>query len=124
VKAHLLGRAGEDAACAWYVERGYGVLARNWRCGQGELDLVVRLGQVLAIVEVKARRSDRYGEPADAVGFLKQRRMRRAAAAWLASARRDGLVESGALFDIRFDVVEVRASTRGHLEVVVREGAF
>ncbi len=42
----VLGAAGEDLSAAWYEERGYRVLARNWRCRQGELDLVLRFGSI------------------------------------------------------------------------------
>ena len=55
------GQAGEDRAAAWYRAHGYAVLDRNWRCREGELDLVVRRGRTLVFVEVKARRTDRFG---------------------------------------------------------------
>ena len=70
------GQAGEDRAAAWYRAHGYEVLARNWRCREGELDLVVRRGRTLVFVEVKARRTDRFGIPAEAVTPTKQRRLR------------------------------------------------
>ena len=108
-----LGRRGEDLAASWYVERGYEVLARNWRCAQGELDLVVARGPVVVFSEVKARSSDRFGVPAEAVTGAKQARIRRLAARWLAQA---GLRRRRA---VRFDVAAVSG---GHVEVV--EGAF
>ena len=74
------GQAGEDRAAAWYRARGYAVLARNWRCREGELDLVVRRGRTLVFVEVKTRRTDRFGIPAEAVTPTKQRRLRDAGA--------------------------------------------
>ncbi|MST31546.1 YraN family protein, partial [Acidimicrobiaceae bacterium USS-CC1] len=78
-----LGSHGEDLAAGWYVERGYEVVARNWRCPDGELDLVVRQGRLYVFVEVKSRTSDAFGVPAEAVNRAKQSRIRRLAAQWL-----------------------------------------
>lgn len=98
---------------AWYRRRGYEVIARNWRCPEGELDVVARRGRLVAICEVKTRSSTDYGPPAAAVTLAKQRRLRRAAAAWLRSSPGRG----GSA--IRFDVAAVVAD-----EVEVIEGAF
>ena len=81
-----LGADGELAAARWYTDRGYTVLARNWRCRAGELDLVLAKDRLIVICEVKTRSSDRYGSPFEAVGPDKQRRLRRLAAQWLAEA--------------------------------------
>lgn len=102
------GRWGEDVAATWYLRRGYDVLARNWRCAEGELDLVVRRGRTVVICEVKARRTDAYGPAAAAVGPVKQRRLRRLAAAWLSSSGLRGV-------EVRFDVVAI---TGDQLDVV------
>jgi putative endonuclease len=102
------GQAGEDRAAAWYRARGYEVLARNWRCRDGELDLVVRRGRTLVFVEVKARRTDRFGTPAEAVTPRKQVRLRTLARRYLEIAD----VGPCAL---RFDVVSILA---GRLEVI------
>ena len=100
VDRRALGISGEDLAAAWYEANGYEVLARNWRCRAGELDLILRKGPEVVFCEVKARRTDRWGEPAEAVGHAKQARLRRLAAVWLRQ-RRPGSI------DIRFDVVSV-----------------
>ena len=107
-----LGAAGEDLAAAWYEARGYLVLDRNWRCRQGELDLVLRLGSTIVFCEVKTRTSLAFGSPLEAVTPAKCRRIRRLAAAWLDQADRGGA-------DLRFDVVAVLG---GQIEVV--EAAF
>ena len=70
------GKWGENEAARWYVAHGGAVLDRNWRCPQGELDIVVRLGDVIIFAEVKARVDDRFGGGAAAVGPQKQRRLR------------------------------------------------
>ena len=107
-----LGCAGEAAAAGWYEARGYHVVARNWRCRAGELDLVVRRGRTIVFVEVKTRSSDRFGLPAEAVTRTKQQRIRMLAARFL-----DELDVGAGV--IRFDVVTVLA---GRLEVM--EAAF
>jgi len=106
------GAAGEARAAAWYEAHGYRVLARNWRCRDGELDLVVTRGRTMVVVEVKARRTDRFGAPVEAVTPAKQRRLRHLALRYLeATGARPAR--------LRFDVVSILA---GRLEVV--EGAF
>src|SRR5262245_21178441 len=66
------GRRGEAAAERHYVARGYRVVARNWRCGIGELDLVVMRGATLVFCEVKTRRVARFGGGLEAVDARKQ----------------------------------------------------
>ncbi|MGH2806202.1 MAG: YraN family protein [Actinomycetota bacterium] len=96
-----LGRRGEDAAARFYRRHGFTIVERNYRCGRsGEVDIVARRGGLVVFCEVKARGDDRWGIPAEAVGYAKQARLRRLAAAWL-SQRRPGPV------DVRFDVVSV-----------------
>jgi putative endonuclease len=108
-----LGIAGEDLAARWYEERGYEVVDRNWRCRDGELDLVLRAGGQLVVCEVKARSSDRFGTPAEAVTPAKQRKLRMLAGRYLSEAA--PFRPSG----VRFDVACV---LRGQLTVI--EGAF
>ena len=95
-----LGARGEGLAARWYEQHGYRVVARNWRCDIGEIDLVLRRGAEVVIAEVKTRVSTRFGVPAEAVGFAKQRKLRRLAAAWLASSKER-------YDEVRFDVVAV-----------------
>jgi putative endonuclease len=106
---HRLGRHGEDLVARWYVERDYVVLARNWRCDLGEIDLVVARGGALVVCEVKTRSSMRFGHPAEAVGPDKQRRLRRLTACWLeASSMRPAEVriDVAAVVNNRVEVIE------------------
>ncbi|WP_208029492.1 YraN family protein [Rhabdothermincola sediminis] len=108
-----LGARGEAMAAAWYERNGYTVLARNWRCRDGELDLIVHRGRTIVFCEVKSRSSSAFGVPVEAVTYEKRRRIRHLAARWL---------EEEAPFrprEIRFDVASILA---GRLEVL--EGAF
>jgi putative endonuclease len=93
-----LGGKGEALAARWYEERGYAVVARNWRVAAGEIDLVVRQGREIVFCEVKTRATTRFGTPAEAVTPAKQRRVRRLAATYLAT------VASPRPSSIRFDV--------------------
>jgi putative endonuclease len=116
-----LGQTGEAAAAASYGARGYRVLARNWRCPLGEIDLVVTRDGVLVFCEVKTRRSDRLGGPFEAVTATKQRRLRALAVAFMASgAGGPGL--AGA--DVRFDVASVMPGSRSLPAVHLFEDAF
>lgn len=89
---------------------------RNWRCGQGELDLVARRGRLIVFCEVKARNSSKFGAPFEAVTRAKQSRLRRLAAAWL---RARGPELACRPSEVRFDVASVSGP---RLEVL--EGAF
>lgn len=107
-----LGRAGEQLAAAWYEANGYTIVARNWRCREGELDLVTRRHRTLVFCEVKTRSSSAFGSPAEAVNADKQRRVRRLALAFL-EEQRIGRVE------LRFDVASVLG---GRVDII--EAAF
>ncbi len=113
----VVGRRGEEAAAAWYEARGYRVLARNWRCARGEIDLIcewadARRVSVLVVCEVKSRSSGSFGHALEAVTSGKRRRLRGLAVSYLRSQRRG-------YDEIRFDVVGVTPAG-----LVVVEGAF
>jgi putative endonuclease len=82
-----LGRAGEERAVQHLQARGFTVLDRNWRCPQGELDIVAVDGPYLVVVEVKTRRSDGFGHPFEAIDARKRARLWRLAVAWIAEHR-------------------------------------
>jgi putative endonuclease len=111
-----LGRAGEEATVAAYEARGFHLLARNWRCALGELDLVVHRRGLLVFCEVKTRGGSSFGGGFDAVTREKRRKLRRLAEAYL-------LAERPPHTDVRFDVAsaEVRQQT---IAVQLYEDAF
>jgi putative endonuclease len=105
-----LGQHGEQLAAGFLTEAGLTVLGRNWRCREGEIDIVALDGQTLVICEVKTRSGVRFGSPLEAITRQKARRLRRLAAAWAA--------QSGSYFEeIRIDVVGVLASQPGEFSI-------
>ena len=98
-----LGAAAERRARRYYRLRGYRILAMNARAGGNELDVVLRRGRRLVFCEVKAKAHDRYGDPLEMVGPEKQRRLRRAAEAWLAAH------PEAAGLEVSFELVAVRS---------------
>ena len=91
----VLGRDGEQAAVTYLEGCGFRILDRNWRCADGELDIVAAERRVLVVCEVKTRSGTGYGTPLEAVGRAKQQRLRRLAVAWLNA------------YGIRFDQIRV-----------------
>lgn len=101
-----LGGYGERLAARHLREQGMVLLDRNWSCDAGEIDLVLRDGDVLVICEVKTRSSVDFGGPLEAVNEVKLRRLRRLGARWLQEHR---LRAS----EVRFDMVGVVRPRRG-----------
>lgn len=112
-----LGRRGEDLAAEYLTAQGYVVLARNWRCRGGELDLVVTDGERLVVAEVKTRSGVGFGLPAEAVTPAKAARIRRLAQAWLAEHRVGWCA-------VRFDVLAVLAPPDADVRIEHYQGAF
>ncbi|GHJ09617.1 UPF0102 protein [Micromonospora humidisoli] len=112
-----IGAYGERCAVRHLIGAGLRPVARNWRCRAGEIDVIAWDGPVLAFCEVKTRRGDTYGSPAEAVVPAKARRLRGLAVRWLA--------ETGTTADeIRFDVLSVRLPSAGPARVEHLKGAF
>lgn len=107
------GKWAENLASSWYEQHGYRVIARNWRCSRGELDVVAIRGDELVVCEVKARASAAFGTPAEAVTTTKQLRLRRATAALLAELHAKNSMK---IDRVRFDVASVLDTK---LEIVV-----
>ena len=110
-----LGRFGEDLAAQHLQRSGFTLLDRNWRCRDGEIDIVAidnTARGTVVFVEVKTRSSEAFGAPAEAVTPVKVRRMRRVASRWLAERPDDERWP-----EVRFDVVAIvrRAPGGPHL---------
>lgn len=105
-----LGAWGEELVARHLTATGHTVLARNWRCPDGEIDIVALAPSgTLAIVEVKTRRSTAYGSPAEAITYQKHARLRRLASAWLTGHPHRG--------DVRIDVAAVTLPPGGAPEL-------
>ena len=111
-----VGEAGEEAAVQYLLWQGYSILQRNYRCRFGEIDLTARDGGTLAFIEVKTRRSQRFGPAASAVTFEKQRHLIKASQMYMTQMKR-------AYELCRFDVVAVEMDAHG-LRIELIKDAF
>lgn len=116
-RRQAIGAYGERLAERALVESGMIVLERNWRCADGEVDLILRDGDDVVFCEVKTRRGTAYGTPAEAIRRVKVGRLRRLAVHWLATSRVHPR-------EIRFDVVAVLCPLKGAPTVEHLRGAF
>ncbi|MGD9023130.1 MAG: YraN family protein [Deltaproteobacteria bacterium] len=106
------GKTGEALAVRALKKNGYRIIARNYRCKLGEIDIIAQDGEVLAFVEVKARRTDEFGGPKWALTPKKQRKVSMVALEYLRKTRQMGRRS-------RFDVVAVRLiSERPDIEII------
>lgn len=95
------GRAGEEAAAAHLEEMGYRMIVRNWRCTNGEIDLILEDGTILVFVEVRSRTNPtRFGTAVEAITPRKCRQVREIAGIYLKQRK-------GPPVSVRFDVVAV-----------------
>jgi putative endonuclease len=106
-RARQLGAYGEELAVRYLTGRGMTLLERNWRCDQGEIDVVLRDGDTLVVCEVKTRSSADYGSPHQALTAEKWERVRRLAARWM---RERGVYAPGG---VRIDLVAIIRPSRG-----------
>jgi putative endonuclease len=116
-RRQLVGKLGEDLACAELRRRGYAILARRYRSRFGEIDIVCEEHGVVVFVEVKARRSDRRGLATEAIPFWKRRRIGAMALDYLAWTGRLG-------HRCRFDVVAIDRFGTPQMTLRVIEDAF
>jgi putative endonuclease len=105
-----LGMEGEQTAADYLLTEDMEILARNWRCSEGEIDIVALDGRALVICEVKTRSSVRYGTPLEAVNRQKAGRLRRLAVRWA--------LEGNVMYhEIRIDVIGVLRTASGEFEI-------
>lgn len=103
------GQGGENLAVAWLQQHGYEIMARNWRAGHHELDIVASQQSILCFVEVKTRTYQYFGAPEDFLTLAQQKRIWQAACAYMRKNHYDG--------EVRFDIVSVYAPG-GQLPVI------
>ena len=103
------GRAGEETALRYLQEKGAVILARNYTCRAGEIDIIAEIDHFIAFIEVKYRSTALYGTPAEAVDRRKQRRICKTALHYLSKCN---TLER----DVRFDVVEITPCGINHIE--------
>lgn len=96
-----LGAKIEQTISEYLTTHGFVILEMNYRCKQGEVDIVAKDGEYYVFIEVKYRNSTRYGTPQEAVGIAKQRRISKAAQYYMYSHRLDETIP------VRFDVAAV-----------------
>jgi len=119
MEARLLGKWGEQLVAEDLRKKGWRIIEVNYRCRFGEIDLIVSNSKYLAFVEVKLRRSDRFGKPKEFVTAEKQRKLRLSAELYLS--------ENPTKLQPRFDVAEIYASQgikTAHPEIAYIEDAF
>jgi putative endonuclease len=102
-----LGRRGEQLAAQRLEAKGFDIVARNWRCETGELDLVARDGDCLVAVEVRTRRGRSMGSPEESITAAKQARLITLGEAYVQEISWAG--------DWRIDVVAIEMDRRGHV---------
>jgi putative endonuclease len=106
----VLGRQGEELAVSFLAEAGLVLLERNWRCKDGEIDIVALDGRTLVICEVKTRSGVRFGTPLEAVTRQKAWRLRKLAVLWVNA--------QGVIFEeIRIDVIGILRSASGDFTI-------
>ncbi|MFI6582135.1 YraN family protein [Embleya sp. NPDC050493] len=108
-----VGRYGERVAARFLIEAGMAVLDRNWRCRDGEIDIVARDGPTLVVCEVKTRRAGGFEHPLEAVGAVKAERLRLLAERWLLAHPLGGPPGR----EVRIDLVAVIPAERGAARV-------
>lgn len=107
-----LGDSGEELVADLYKSAGFRIVARNWTCREGELDIVAQSSNYTVFCEVKTRTSARFVDPSETVGYRKQCRVRKAALLWLSE-------QQGWMPHMRFDVATVIGS-----KISIIENAF
>lgn len=112
-----IGRSAEIAAAAELGKRGYRIVASNYRCPSGEIDLIAREGDCLVFVEVRCKRTNEYGTPAESITQSKRQKLIITAERYL---QENDLTDSAC----RFDVVEVTSESGKLIVKEVLRDAF
>lgn len=112
-----LGKAGEEMAVNYLFKKGYEILARNFRCRSGEIDIVARDGEYIVFIEVKTRTGLSFGTAIEAIDYRKQNRLQKIASFYLL---RTGQTNA----NCRFDVVTLQQDTKNKWKIDIIKNAF
>lgn len=105
-KHNELGQQGEALAADYLRNKGYTILAQNWRIGRAELDIIAKIGETMVFVEVKTRSDNYFGAPENAVNQKKMDLMTDAASAYMYEVEHD--------WEFRFDIISVLVRGEKH----------
>ncbi len=111
-----LGKKGEETACSFLKEKGYSIIAQNWRYSRAEIDIIASHNDVLIFVEVKTRSYDYYGPPEDFVTDKKRKLMSTAASAYMQKYDHQ--------WEIRFDIISILTNGNKAYKIQHFEDAF
>ena len=110
-----LGKEGEEIAVDYLVGKGYDILERNWRYLKAEIDIIAQIGNTLAVVEVKTRSTNEFGNPQD---FVNPKKVK-----LLVGAANEYVVQRDLDVEVRFDIIAITKTT-SNLEIEHLEDAF
>jgi putative endonuclease len=103
-----IGESGEERACQFLEEKKYQILHKNWRFKHAEIDIIAKSQNIIVFVEVKFRKSNKFGYPEEFVSKHKIKKMHEAAAAYIETNNWDG--------ELRFDIIAIEGNNIEHFE--------
>lgn len=110
------GFLGEKYACQYLQQKHYTILAVNFSCRQGEIDIIAKKDNLIAFIEVKTRKNDKFGTASQAVNYLKQKKIIHTARIYIS--------QHPASVNYRFDIIEIYYSSSDNYKLQHIKGAF
>ncbi|MCI8277769.1 MAG: YraN family protein [Clostridia bacterium] len=95
-----LGNKGEEIASRYLEKNEYEIIARNFKCAKGEIDIIAKDKEDIVFIEVKTRRNENYGKPVDSVNFIKQKHIKEVSKFFM-------YLNNIKDFSIRYDIIEI-----------------
>ena len=105
-KRHMIGKEGEEVASQYLLKKQYKIIGRNFKCRQGEIDIIAKEGKQLVFIEVKTRSNAKYGLPIEAVTYVKRKHILKAIEYYI-------FIKKCEMDFIRIDVIEVYKEGEG-----------
>lgn len=113
----LIGNYGEDCATEYLIDHGYKILQRNYKCPQGEIDIICSKGSLICFTEVKTRYEDSFGLPCESVNRKKQMKIKKTSI-WYISEKNIRNI------NMRYDIIEVYLDDSNEYKINLLENAF